>query len=119
MIFQHFFTGNYIKVPLLTSLNSSAIKVQLDAGTKLNVRDNWVEDKKYEIVCYRVSSLIHHFKNLTGPYPIVVVLSGLQNYTTYRCNAYYFGKISGSDYNIVSGFQDGRTAENGNIYCVT
>ena len=106
-------------MPLMTALNFSAIQVQLDSGTKLNQRDHWVEDKKYEIVCYKGSSLIHHFKNITGSYPIVVVLSGLVNYTIYKCNAYYFGKINGSDYNIVSGLREKRTAENGNIYCIT
>ena len=118
MISKTSIAGNNIRVPSLSALNSNTIQVRLDSGTKLNTRDHWVGDNKYEIVCYKSSSLIHHFKNITGSYPKVVVLSGLENYTVYQCNAYYFGKINGSDYNIVSGLREGRTAENGNIYCI-
>ena len=99
-------------MPSLTVVNSSALKVRLNSGTKLNPRDHWSAAQKYEIVCYEGSTLIRHFTNLAGAYPQIVTLSGLKNYTVYRCKAYYFGNINGSEYNFASGFAEGRTAEN-------
>ena len=110
---QIIFEGNNINSPKLTALSPSTLRVQLISGTRINSRDSWVAIQRFEIVCYRQYTLTHHFKNITGPYPLSVVLSGLANYTTYKCNAYYYGKINGKDFNVESGFESQTTAENG------
>ena len=114
LLLQNNFEGNSIKSPTLTTLSPSALRIQLTSGTRINWRDSWAAVQQFEIVCYRQDTLIRHFKNITGPYPHSVVLSGLANYTTYRCNAYYYGKINGNDFNVASGFESHKTAENCN-----
>jgi len=105
-------TGDSIARPTMTTRSPSALGAQLSSGTRINRRDSWVAVKQFEIACYREDTLIHHFKNITGSYPHNVVLSGLANYTTYKCNAYYYGKINGKDFNVASGFESQTTAEN-------
>ena len=110
--YKMLFLGDSITRPTMTTQSPSAIRVQLTPGTRINSRDSWAAVLKFEIVCYRQDTLIRHFKNIAGLYPHSVVLSGLANYTTYRCNAYYYGKINGNDFNVASGFSSQTTAEN-------
>lgn len=108
-------TGSYhtnIKAPIMKAINSSAIKVELRNTPRLNARELWGAAKKNEIACFLGSTPVHHFKNLTGAYPISVVLASLRNFTTYKCNALYFGNMYGHEYNIVSAFEARHTAEN-------
>lgn len=108
-------SGSYhtnIKPPIMKAINSSAIKVELRNTPRLNAREHWGAAKKNEIACFLGSTPVHHFKNLTGAYPISVVLASLRNFTTYKCNALYFGNMYGHEYNIVSAFEARHTAEN-------
>ena len=99
----------------MTVLNSSAIQVRLASNANLYPKDRWQPQEKYEIACYgkNEATLLKQF-NLTGRLPQERILTGLKNYTTYRCYAHYFGSLpEGVQYNIVSNSRKAQTSENG------
>ena len=103
-----------IPIPVLTMLNSTAIKVTLPAAPTLPQSDNWVSLQSYEILYYRVGDENNVRKlTLSGVLPVTINATGLNKYTDYSFYAHYLGKIGEEDQHIISKAALQKTDEDG------
>jgi len=86
-----------IVYPTMTTINTTAISVGITSTSYLYPKDRWSPDGRYEIACYEYygKRLLLDTFHLNGSIPQWATLTGLQNYTLYKCYAFHFGLLDG------------------------
>ena len=108
----------------MTTINTTAISVGITSTSYLYPKDRWSPDGRYEITCYEYygNRFLDTF-HLNGSIPQWAILTGLQNYTLYKCYALHFGLLDGKvKFHVMSSYYTRYSGSNGKIsliFCST
>ena len=121
----HFIVGDLsyrIASPSMTTINTTAISVGITSTSYLYPKDRWSPDGRYEIKCYEYygKRLLLDTFHLNGSIPQWATLTGLQNYTLYKCYAFHFGLLDGKvKFHVMSSYGLRYSGSNGKINLVS